>query len=78
MLPVTSASYYRLLHWFIQVVDNCNVKTKLICNETLFQQTNMVKTDSVYVRTGELTTLGIFVHQANQTLNQLVMLVNLY
>ena len=26
MLPVTSASYSRILHWFIHVVDNCSVK----------------------------------------------------
>ena len=44
MLQITSASLFRILHWFIHVVDNFNVKTNLICNESLFQQTNMVKT----------------------------------
>ena len=44
MLQITSASSSRILHWFIHVVDNFNVKTNIICNESLFQQTNMVKT----------------------------------
>ena len=44
MLPITSASLSRILHWFIHVVDNFNVNTNLICNESLFQQTNRVKT----------------------------------
>ena len=33
-----------VLLWFIHVVDNFNVKTNLICNVSLFQQTNMVRT----------------------------------
>ena len=44
MLQIASTSLSRILHWFIHVVDNFNVKTNLICNESLFQQTNMVKT----------------------------------
>ena len=31
-----------MLHWFIHVVDNFNVETNLICNESLSHQTNMV------------------------------------
>ena len=42
-LQITSASKSRILHWFIHVVGNFNVKTNLECNESLFQQTNMVK-----------------------------------
>ena len=44
MLQITSASKSRILHWFIHVLGNFNVKTNHICNESLFQQTNMVKT----------------------------------
>ena len=43
-LQITSARLSRILHWFIHVVDNFNVKTNFICNESLFQQNNMVKT----------------------------------
>ena len=50
-IRVTSASYFRILHWFIHKVDNCNVKTNLICNGSLCQQIDIVKTDSVYVKT---------------------------
>ena len=80
MLQITSTSSSRILHWFIHVVDKFNVKTNLICNESLFQQTNMVKTQMhfLYERTGEFPTIGIFLHQANQTLNQLIMFVILY
>ena len=62
MLQITSASLSRILHWFIHVVGNINVKTNLICNESLFQQSNMVKTQMyfLYVRTGECPALGIF------------------
>ena len=68
------------MHWVIRVfflVDNYNVKTNLICNESLFHQTNIVKTQMhcLYVRTGEFQTLWIFLHQANRTLNQLIMFV---
>ena len=36
----------RILHWFNNEihVDNCNVKTKLICNESPFQQADMFET----------------------------------
>ena len=44
VLQITNASYSRILHWFIHVEDNLNVKTNLICNESQFQQTNRVKT----------------------------------
>ena len=62
MLQITSASKFGILHWFRHVVDNFNVKTNLICNQSLFQQTNIVKTQMhfLYVRTGEFPTLGIF------------------
>ena len=55
------ASLSRILHWLIHVVDNFNVKTNLLCNESMFQQTYMVKTQMhfLYVRTGEFPTLGI-------------------
>ena len=33
-----------MLHWFIHVVDNLNVETNLIYNESLIHQTNMIKT----------------------------------
>ena len=33
---VTSASLSRILHWFMNVVDNFNVKTNLICNKSLY------------------------------------------
>ena len=67
----------RILHWLIHVVDNFNVKTNLICKESPFQQTNMAKTQMhfLYVRTGEFRPKGFFLHQANQTLNQLIMFV---
>ena len=62
MLQITSASLSRILHRFIHVVDKFNVKTNLICNESLFQQTNMVKTRMhfLHVRTGKFHTIGIF------------------
>ena len=44
ILQITSASLSSILHWFMHVVDNFNVKTNLICNESLLQQTKMVKT----------------------------------
>ena len=44
ILHITHESLSRILHWFIHVVDNFNVKTNLICNESLLQQANMVKT----------------------------------
>ena len=67
MLQIRGASLSRILDWFIHVVDSFNVKTNLICNQSLFQQTNMVKTQMhfLYVRTGEFPTLGIFLHQPN-------------
>ena len=49
ILQITSASLSRILHWFIHVVDNFNVKTNLICNESLFQQTNMVKHRCIFI-----------------------------
>ena len=62
MLQITSTSSSRILHWFIHVVDKFNVKTNLICNESLSQQTNMVKTQMhfLYDRTGKFPTIGIF------------------
>ena len=62
MLQITSASQSRILHRFIHVVDKFNVKNNLMCNESLFQQTNMVKIQMhfLYVRTGEFHTIGIF------------------
>ena len=62
MLQITSASLSRILHWFIHVVDSLNKKTNLLCNESLFQQTNVVKKQMhfQYVRTGEFPTLEIF------------------
>ena len=50
MLQIVSESLSRILHWFIHVVDNFNLKS----NKSLFQQTNMVKTQMhfSYVRTG--------------------------
>ena len=42
MLQIASASLSHILHWFIHVVDNFNVKTNIICNESLFEQTNIV------------------------------------
>ena len=65
------------LYVYFFLVDNYNVKTNLICNESLFHQTNIVKTQMhcLYVRTGEFQTLCIFLHQANRTLNQLIMFV---
>ena len=44
MLQIASTSVSRILHWSMHVADNFNVKTNIICNESLFQQTNMVKT----------------------------------
>ena len=45
----------------MHVVDNYKVKTNLICNESLFQQTDMdKKKDSFNVKTGEFPTSGIF------------------
>ena len=45
MLKIASTSLSRILHWPIHVVDNFNVKTSIICNESLFlQQTSIVKT----------------------------------
>ena len=44
MLQITSTSLSHILHWFIHVVDNFNAKTSLICNESLFLQTYMIKT----------------------------------
>ena len=43
-------------------MDNFNVKTNLLCNVSLFQQTNMVKTQMhfLYVSTSEFSTLGTF------------------
>ena len=48
MLQIASTSLSRIWHWSIQytvdIVDNFNVKTYIVCNELLFKQTNMVKT----------------------------------
>ena len=43
-------------------MDNFNVKTDLLCNVSLFQQTNMVKTQMHFldVSTREFSTLGTF------------------
>ena len=62
MLQITSASLSCIYHWFIHVVDNFNVKTNLLCNVSLFQQTNMVKTQMhfLYVSTSEFSTLRTF------------------
>ena len=46
MLQITSASLPRILHWFIHEVENFNDKTNLTCNESLLQQTYMVKTQT--------------------------------
>ena len=48
--------------WFIHVVDNFNLKTKLLCNVSLSQQTNMVKTQMLflYASTSEFFTIGTF------------------
>ena len=42
MLQGTIASQSRIFLWFIHVVDTINVKTNIIWNESLFQQTDMV------------------------------------
>ena len=78
ILQITNASYSRILHWFIHVVDNINVKTNLICNESQFQQTNRVKTQMhcFICKDRQVSHLmNFFLHQANQTLlNQLIIL----
>ena len=76
MLQIASASLSRILHWCVNVVDNFNVKTNLICNESLFQQTNMVKTQMhfLYVRTGEFPTLGIFSTSSKSDIKPIVCL----
>ena len=55
--PLYNAGLYMYI-----VVDNFNVKTNLLCNVSLFQQTNMVKTQMhfLYVSTSEFSTLGTF------------------
>ena len=76
MLPVTSASYSRILNWFIHVVDNCSEKINLICNESLFQFFQQIDMVKVYGKTDKILILGIFSTSSKSDilLNQLAML----
>ena len=65
MLPVTRDSLSHILHWFKHVIDNCNLKTNLRCNESLFQQTKYGKKQIHYVRMSRFPPMGFFRHQAN-------------
>ena len=80
MLPVTQVLAYLVYCTGLNMLFyNCNVKTNLICNESLFQQTDMVKYRFVIFRTGEFPIFGIFsTSSKSDILNYLIMLVHLY
>ena len=56
-----------------------NIKTSLICIESLFQQTDIVgKTDSLYVRMASIPTKGLFFYIMQIRNIKTIMFVNLY
>ena len=63
MLPVTSAIQSDILHLYLQAVDVYINVSRLPYKQSIPVLANC---HGFYTRTGELTTLGSYIHQANQ------------
>ena len=68
MLPVTSAIQSDILHLYLQAVDVYINVSHLPYNYAINPCLSILSwlTDRFYTRTGELTTLGSYIHQANR------------
>ena len=66
MLPVTSAIQSDILHLYLRAVDVYINVSHLPYMQSIPLSKLSWLTDRFYTRTGELTTLGSYIHQANR------------
>ena len=65
MLPATSAIQSDILHLYLRAVDIYINVSHLPYMQSIPDKMSWL-TDRFYTRTGELTTLGFYIHQANR------------